>query len=458
MIFGLDEESPCGFAKVIINQNGIAHPRSGGFLSDEGTDFMSDFACANATSLGFFSGVTGDESTGNFVVSGILSDLGILRPAMPAGVTVASFNYFPTDNSYSVFQRFDRNGSPVSKWTHGRNVPAGNHENDANYNPGESQSRPCNGAVLSNGNTVYAIWDRSGGTPSQTFGLPGGRLNLFSISNPAGDTFVVNTQPAHAADGSGNALNGQDQQGTDASPNGWWAHRSEAAGGTVSFYRNDGTRFADVQGYGAVWTGALLPGGTGVLDVGGRDKEASAGGEYFYVAARYDNGDTIYHPAALQWKVDPVAGTATPMRVIVADTDAPVTQSTSTNHLSVSANDAGDVVIGWRGIPAEGNMGAPVARVFAPDGTPYTDSFYVSSLADPTSDNTETALGVLTGNATVKVACSGGVACITWISDNGVATAEGNNCCGAPKVPAVSTVARMFQFKATSSVTGWDLY
>ncbi len=359
---------------------------------------------------------------------------------------------------YAVFQRFDRNGSPVSKWTHGRNIPAGNHENDPNYEPGGSASRSCNGAVLSNGNTVYALTDRSGGTPAGAFGLPGGRINLFSITNAAGDTFVVNTQPAHGTTGEGNALNGQDQQGTDASPKGWFVHRSDAASGTVSFYKNDGTRFAETQGYGAVWTGALLPGGVGTMDVTGREREVSAGGDFCYIAARYDNGDGIMHPAVLQWSVDPAAGTATPTRVIVADTDAPVTQSARTDNMSISANDAGDVVIGWRASPAEGNMGAPVARVFAPDGTPYTGTFYTSSLADPTTDNTEISIGIFSNNATLKVACSGAVACITWISDNGVTTAEGNNCCGNPKIPAVSTVARLFQFKSTSSVAGWDLY
>lgn len=458
VVFGLDEESPCGFAKAVINQNGVAHSRTGGFISDEGTDFMSAWTCLNQTSLGFFCGVTGDESSGNFVVSGIVSDIAVFRPSPPPNTTVASMDYLVSENSYAMFQRFDRHGAPVSKWTHGRNVPAGNHENDPNYATGASQSRACNGAVLSNGNTVYALWDRSGGSPSDAFGLPGGNINLFSITNAAGNTFVANTQPAHGPDGGGNAINGQDQQGTDASSKGWWAHRSDGAGGTVSFYRNDGTRFAEVQGYASIWTGALLPGGVGSIQSGNREREVSAGGDFLYVATQYDDGSGVQHPAALQWQVDPVGGTATPLRVILADSDAPVAQSTNNNLISVSANDAGDVVIGWRAIPAEGNVGAPVARIFAPDGTPYTDSFFASGIADPTSDNAETALGILSSNASIKVGCSGGVACVSWISDNGVATAAGNNCCGNEKIPAVSTVARLFQFKASSEVGNWDLY
>lgn len=103
---------------------------------------------------------------------------------------------------------------------------------------------------------------------------------------------------------------------------------------------------------------------------------------------------------------------------------------------------------------------AETPRVYNVDGTPATGSFYVSSLADPTTDLCQ---NMPLDDRQVKAGFNGDAVCVSWFTANGVASVDAPDCSGATKSTsitgaAISTAARVFQVNVTSNIKNWDLY
>jgi hypothetical protein len=127
--------------------------------------------------------------------------------------------------------------------------------------------------------------------------------------------------------------------------------------------------------------------------------------------------------------------------------------------MDIHATPEGAFVVAWR--KSTGEVDAPgtaVARAYKKDGTPATGSFFVSSLTDPKTDICFNQMDPDEMN--IKVGMNNNIVCISWFSENGVATVDANDCSGQPKsqaFAAISTVARLFQVDVTN-VDKWDLY
>jgi hypothetical protein len=293
------------------------------------------------------------------------------------------------------------------------------------------------------------------------------RCNVHTVTSPDASTFVVSTTPTFVNPTTKATFDNANSQ-MAAAGLGWFAMRADSNGGTLAFFRNDGSRITQIYGYQAIYqdTVGLLPNEDDLIDNNGGNT-VSASNDTLFVVCRYQqHADGINHPAVLRFKLNAGLTTVTPLPIIIADSDfsTPSGAPVSENTIDVSANAAGDFVVGWRRDPAEeSGGGAPVVRVFAADGTPATGSFYPSSLADPKTD-TANALGGV-GNQTVKVAINSNVVCVGWPTENGVATVDAPDCSGVPKsqgagAVAISTAARIFNIPSLieTGIGNWDLY
>jgi hypothetical protein len=286
--------------------------------------------------------------------------------------------------------------------------------------------------------------------------------NLHTVTDAAAATFVVNTTPTFVNPADGTTFENSNSQQADAGE-GWFAMRADTNSGSLAFFRNNGSRIKQIYDYKALYeeTAGLLPNTADTISVNGGNA-ISASNRILFVVARYqENSNGIDRPAVLRFQVNAGLTDVTPLPIIVADDDSTVPPTAAVNEttIDIHANAQGSFVIGWRRNAAESTgAGAPVARVYKADGSPSTGSYYVSSLADPAEDTSEVQLI----NGQVKVAMNNDVVCVTWFTENGVATVDANDCSGSPKSQApsgaaISTAARVFQVNLTR-VGNWDLY
>lgn len=487
---GMANDNQCGSKVAVVSQAGIQIAERDALVDDNGTAFLGAAAIAHYGEIGGFGwnfAIDGDPTTGNFMTSEIFfnNDIDVVFPN-----PVQFFTYAQSDlgashiNDHYVSQRFTRDAAKVSNMTAGRNVPsAASHTQTPWFTADGHGSRIGGCAILSNGNSLHYISDRSrsGSTDVDKGvveyfadnnivpGLNNGtshRCNVHTVTSPDANTFVVSTTPTFVNRSTmGTFDNGTTQQ--VATGSGWFAMRADSNSGTLAFFKNNGARITQIYGYKTLYeeTDGLLPNADDVVTINGGNA-VSASNDTLFVACRYQpHTDGIDHPAVLRFELDSTLSTVTLLPIIIADSDyaAPALASVSENTIDIHANAAGAFVIGWRkDVNEETGAGAPVVRVYDADGTPVTSSFYPSSLADPKTD-TAAVLGGM-GNQQVKVAMNNNVVCVGWYTENGVTTVDAPDCSGVPKsagagAAAISTAARIFQVNLASSAVGnWDLY
>jgi hypothetical protein len=169
----------------------------------------------------------------------------------------------------------------------------------------------------------------------------------------------------------------------------------------------------------------------------------------------------------MPWAVGPGGIPLTPMDGILPDDDfnggaGPSIDPGSSNDYrtaaAVDVDDNGNFLVAWR----TAENAAVVARVYDADGNALTDSFYVSSLPDPTLDNSGNIGARNQDNTMLDVAISGETICVVWTSDNAVSGLDAADCNGFNKSPTYGQVARLFVVNAllapTAGVRNWDLY
>jgi hypothetical protein len=482
LVFGTGDDSWCGISKVTISKNGVDTPRSEAFVDDIGGVWgINAAAAANFGSSNGFGwdcgGVDSDPGTGNYAVSIIYfnDDIQYPFPNPLAGIAYGFNGPGPNEGGHAVFQRFNRSGSKVGNVTPGRNVPPGSHTLDPWWPALSHNSRPNGVAILSNGNTLYALRDStsSGGEGSRTYytdngivpGLTGGPATcLYSIATPAG-VFVKSTTPTFVHQPSGASSDQDAGQQSDAGAGFFYIRTNDVTGqgSTLAVFRNNGARIAQLFNYGA--SGFTFPNPSdGGFDFGGKNNAScvASNGNLIYVAGRYNvlnAGNKV--PCVLKFTVNGALTSVAKTAVITPADDATApTGDIEAEGIGIECNQEGDLAVIWT--EADNDGGAPVARVYNSDGTADTGSFYVSSLGDPTTDNTQ--LNLSGGDRTNKIAIYNNTVCAVWLSENGVATTNAVDCSGLPKgsngsdwAAPISTVARVFTVSVTD-VKDWDLY
>ncbi len=489
VLCGVSNDTQCGPKMAIISANGVETAVRDTFVDDTGTQFLGKAAIENygaAAGFGFKANIDGEPSTGQFLLSIVFFNNNTSELVEFPGATVAAFDYLASDlgryyiNDHYLSQRYNRDATKVSNMSPGRNIPsASSHTLSPWFPAANHQSQAAGCAILSNGNSLHYIADLSRqGSGSGLKGvaeyyvdnglvplLDAGTshlCNVHTVTNPAASSFVVSTTPTFVNPLDGTTLSNSNSQQADAGE-GWFAMRADNNNGSLAFFRNDGTRIKQIYDYKALYedTDGLLPNNADTITVSGKNA-VSASNQILFVVTRYqENSNGIDRPAILRFQVNAGLTDVTPLPIIVADDDytPPATAAVSERTIDICANSQGGFVIGWRRNSVETTgPGAPVARVYKPNGIPSTGSFYVSSLTDPTSDTAEDEII----NGQVKVAINNNVACITWFTQNGVTTVNANDCSGKPKSQApsghaISTAARVFQVDMTQ-VSDWDLY
>ncbi len=507
------DASVCGWKRVVINKNGIVNSY-GGYIGDDGTtDITHPYATGTGVKYQQDCCVRANRQTGEYLCAVCIFSSAAYKAILSAsGVLPAAFNYWNdasptsgTSNSEKVnFQRFARTGAPVSKVTVGRNIPASDELDGGNPDwVGGIRCRPAGCGILSDGNSFHGICTRSSnlGTneirvfidPTRTwdqvnkvssnpnYGEGNDDVTVFSVTNPAATAFVKSTTAAFqtraqprfyygpTAPGFNSPKSESQQGGASDYINGWFALYQDEM---IAVYNNAGTLIA----YATQTNAESNPNGNSfhlpenfanATDRGtwfDRDQDVAAGGNRLVRNALVvDNnlGGTVRR-MVMVWKVDPNAGTVTPMAPIFPDDDFnsgagpsvnPGTNNTYRSSAAVDVDEDGSFVTAWR--TAEDY--AAVCRVYNADGTPRTGSFYVSSLEDPVSDNSSTMNSQ--DGCKLEVAISGSIICVVWTTDNGVANMATVDCNGFVKNPPVSQVARVFQTTANpTDVKDWDLY
>lgn len=489
VFFGVSNDAQCGPKKAVISGTGVEFAVRDGLVDDNGADFLGAAAIANygvVNGFGWRAMADGDASSGQFIVAMIFFNNETGAVIDFPGNPVAAFDYCESSieanlvDDHYLSQRFTRDCAKVSNISPGRNIPSStSHVQDPWYPSDAHESRAAGCAILSNGNSLHAINDRSrqgggeadkgaveyfvdnGLVPSLNNGTSH-RVNVHTVTSPDAATFVVNTTPTFVDPNTGGTFeNSQPQMA--AAGNGWFAMRSSSAGGVVAFFRNDGTRIKQIYGYPTLYqdTPGLLPGNDDIVVTDGGNS-ISAGGDMLYVSTKYSaNGSEVHRPCVLRFKVNAGLTDVTLLPAIIADDDFSAASTDNIHHdtMDVAANPVGDFVIAWR--RGEGDLGGPVvARVYNVDGTPATGSFYVSSLADPTTDLCQ---NMPLDDRQVKAGFNGDAVCVSWFTANGVASVDAPDCSGATKSTsitgaAISTAARVFQVNVTSNIKNWDLY
>lgn len=495
LLFGQSNDGNCGPKTVVVSTNGVEVPYRDAFLDDNGNQFMGAASVATYGETGGFgyrTDVGSDPSTGNYLIS-----TSFFNNDFNGGLgyafanPVSYFNYArnsatdPCIHNHFVAQRFDRNMGKVSNMTAGRNVPsAASHTLDPYWPLGDPSSsglghtgHGAGVAILSNGNSLYYLRDGTevaGKGPVDyyrdqnlvpNFGLVSGRhkCQLHSVTDPTGNTFVVSTTPTFVSP-TGDTTDLGDHQ-LAAAGNGWFAMRAPAFNGCIAFFRNDGTRIKQIYGYKDLYenTEGLLPGANDTLNTGDGRNFIAASNDILYVATRYlAEGNEPQLPCVLRFVVNEARTDVTLLPAILPanDLNPPIETAISPRPLHVAANSEGDFVVGYRRAGAESTApGAPIARVYNQDGTPATGSFYLSSLADPSTDN---ALDY-GEHPEVKLAFNGNLVCAAWFTVNGVNSDDELDCSGTSKSTSMGginmdTAVRFFEVNVTSTVNNWDLY
>ncbi len=473
--WGLDNDGWCGSIMTIVSDNGVEVLGSY-FTADDGTDFLWDL---NRVEYGlgedgysWATGVTGDEATGQFIGCAITWSQIIpdsagsswVQELARIGKSCAGLAYFQSPDvqtDASWHQRYDRDGGVVGPGTYGRNTPAGHAVDDTNWFVDTVGSR-CGGAsILSNGNSVFVIYDRAR-NDDRTLGswnhFTGGgnntgdqRTNFFAIASSDHSTWVNPGQLVFTD----TRRNGNCIMGCDASPNGWWA---TCFGGGLAVFKNDSTNIAempDLAGLVNAEAGAVPAGMT--VNGFNNDSDCSVGDDMIYIAASVNDG-AVDRPAVARFQVDPAgAGSVTILPIIVPDDDFGSVPGASivTELTDVGANDAGDFVTGWR----HPENFAPVMRVYNKDGSPASGSFYPSLIG--TNDNLSNGTTLTGDSMNMKVAMSGNQVCGVWKSDNGDEGISALNCVDQPKIAPVTEVGRIFSTDSgviASEVENWNLF
>lgn len=461
IVWGMDEDSGgpdagCGPVKTIISRNGIEIPKSGAYLTDDNYDFSEEAAKMGATEMasgfGYFAGVGADEASGQFIgthnIYGMNTIMGFLLE--PNAHTFANYSYIEDTGraaeDFALFQRFDRNGNKVSNMTYGRDVPSLSHNSLPEWPTPTSRTAGCD--VLSNGNSVYVIADRSGSGgvgPAQFYDLDGDNANLFTITDATATSYIVSTTNVYRRQDN-TTIQNDNAPGT-AAGFGFWVTYANSDGGTIAVFRNDGTRIAQIFDVAAPYNetpAGLLGGATRTAD-GSGGKSIAASNNMIYIPARYTQNSGALRPCILRYQVDIITGTITVLPALLADDD--VTSEPNSDckveDLDIAANNYDCVAICWRNRDA--GAWPPAARVFQ-GSTPLTGSFYVSSA-------TTTDMGY--DSYFVKVALSGNELLVIWESSNGIVN-MGTDCYDLPK-PQV-TLGRVFQLQNATRIENWDLY
>ncbi len=492
VFYGIANDAQCGPKMAIVSQAGVDVAVRDALVDDNGAEFLGAAAVANYGSIGGFgwrASVDGDPSTGQFIVSQIFfnNDIDVAFPNPVQAFIYAQSSTGPSHvNDHYLSQRWNRNMTKVSNITAGRNIPsAASHTQDPWFPVDGHESRASGNAILSNGNSLHYISDRSrsGGTETDKGvveyyvdnglvpGLNNGtshRCQVHTITSPDANTFVVSTTPTFVNPANKSTFdNGNPQQA--AAGLGWFAMRADSAGGVLAFFRNDGTRITQIYGYPAIYqdTPGLLPNEDDIIVINGGNA-VSASNDTLFVVARYqEHADGINRPAVLRFQLNPGLTTVTALPIILPESDftTPSALAVHENTIDINANPSGSFVVGWRRDPNEApGGGAALARVYKSDGTPATGSFFVSSLADPTTDVSTGQLGYDDGQ--VKVGINGNTICVGWFTENGVDTVDAPDCNGIPKsqnpeAPVmISTAARLFSIPSLveTEVGNWDLY
>jgi hypothetical protein len=498
ILFGQSNDGNCGPKTVIVSTNGIEVPLRDAFLDDNGNQFWGAASIAtygDTGGFGYRADVGTDPTTGQYLISTTFFNndfnggLGYVFSAPVSYFTYARNSATdPCIHNHFVAQRFDRNMGKVSNMTPGRNIPSttshtldpywplGNPDNGGNGHTGHGAGV----AILSNGNSLYYLRDGTnvnskgavdyyremGLVPG--FGLATGRHNcqLHSVTDPSANTFVVSTTPTFVTS-NGDSTDLGDHQ-LAAAGNGWFAMRAPAFNGCIAFFRNDGTRIKQIFGYKDLYeaTAGLLPGVDDTINVGDGRNFIAASDDILYVCTRYlVAGAEPQLPCVLRFQVNAARTNVTLLPAILPASDLPAEQlgvNISPRNLHVACNKQGDFVVGFRKNPSESNgPGAPIARVYKNDGTPVTSSFYLSSLADPTSDNAMN----YGENADLKVALNGNLICAAWFTETGINADDEVECSGNTKSAGVAginmdTAVRFFEVEGIgqTSVGNWDLY
>ncbi len=501
--------SVCGWKRVVISKNGIVNSY-GGYIGDNGTtDITHPYAEGVNVKYQQDCTVRANRLTGEYLCGVcIFSSAAYKGILSAAGVMPAAFNYWndasPTSGTSNaekvMFQRFARNGTPISNVTVGRNIPATDELDGGNPDwVGGIRCRPAGCGILSDGNSFYGICTRSSNlgsneikvfidpnrlavdnTSNPNYGTGNDDVTIFSITNPAATAFVKSTTAAFqtrktprfyygpTAPGFNSPKSECQQGGASDYINGWFALYQDEM---IAVFNNAGNLIA----YATQTNADNNPNGNSFHlpanfanypDRGtwfDRDQDVAAGGNRLARNATVidNNLGGIKRRLVMLWKVDPVAGTVTPFPPILPEDDfndgaGPSAQTTDSDGYRVGAaidiDEDGSFVVAWR----NGENFAPVCRVYDANGTPLTGSFYVSSLEDPTTDNTSSTGG--NDGCKLEVAKSGNTICVVWTSDNGVENVATVDCNGFTKNPPITQVARVFQTTNNTDVKNWDLY
>jgi hypothetical protein len=492
VFYGIANDAQCGPKMAIVSQAGVDVTVRDALVDDNGVEFLGAAAVANFGGIGGFgwrASVDGDPSTGQYICSQIFfnNDLDIAFPNPVQAFIYAQSSIGPNHvNDHYLSQRFNRNATKVSNITNGRNIPsAASHTQDPWFPVDGHESRASGNAILSNGNSLHYISDRSrsGGTETDKGvveyfsengivpGLNNGtshRCQVHTITSPDASTFVVSTTPTFVNPANKSTFDNANPQQA-AAGQGWFAMRADSAGGALAFFRNDGSRITQIYGYQAIYenTVGLLPNEDDIIANNGGNA-ISASNNTLFVVCRYQlHADGINHPAVLRFQLDAGLTTVTPLPIIIVDNDftVPSALTVHENTIDIQAIASGAFTVAYRRDPNEApGGGAVVARVYDTDGTPATGSFFVSSLADPTTDISTGQLGYDDG--TIKVGMNNNVVCVGWFTENGVDTVDAPDCSGNPKSQnpeapyTISTAARIFSIPSLtpSEVGNWDLY
>lgn len=507
---GSQDLSVCGWKRVVINKNGIVNSY-GGYIGDDGTtDITHPYTHRLGEKYQQDCTVRANRKTGEYLCGVCIFSSAAYKAILSAsGVMPASFNYWndssPTSGTGSsekvMFQRFTRDGTPVSKVNVGRNIPLSDELDGGNPDwVGGLRCRPAGCGILSDGNSFHGICTRSSNqgsneikvfidpgrlavdnTSNPNYGTGNDDVTVFSVTNPAATAYVRSTtaafqtrkQPRHyygpTAPGFNSPKSECQQGGASDYINGWFALYQDEM---IAVYNNAGAliAYATDTKFTTNPNGNSFPLPVNFADYPDRgtwfdrDQDVAAGGNRIARNATVidNNLGGIKRRMVMLWRVDPVAGTVTDYPAILPEDDfnggtGPTAQTSDSDGYRVGAaidvDEDGSFVVAWR----NGENFAPVCRVYNSDGTPRTGSFYVSSLTDPLTDNSTTVAGQ--DGMKLEVAKSGNIICVVWTSDNGVANMATVDCNGFVKNPPVSQVARVFQTTANpTDVKDWDLY
>lgn len=488
--FGVSNDAQCGPKKAVISSTGVEFAVRDGLVDDNGADFLGAAAIANygvVNGFGWRAMIDGDATSGQFLVAMIFfnneSGAVIGFPSNP----VAALDYIESSvepnyaDDHYLSQRFTRDCAKVSNISAGRNIPsAASHVQDPWFPSDAHESRAPGCAILSNGNSLHYINDRSrqgGGETDKGVveyyvdnalvpGLNNGnshRCNVHTITSPDAATFVVNTTPTFVVPENGSTFDTSNPQQA-AAGNGWFAMRAGNNGGSVALFKNDGSRIKQIYGYEALYenTPGLLPGENDDLIIDGNNAVAAGGDTLFVIGQYSQDGTGPRRPCVLRFQVNGGMTDAALLPIILPDSDfsAPANDIVHHEEIDINANSEGDFVVLWRTGDGDIFGGAVIARAYNSDGTSATGSFYVSSLGDPKTDICDT---LPVSDRQVKAGMNGDTVCVSWATSNGVASVDAPDCSGAAKSASItatmmSTAARMFQVNVTSSINNWDLY